>query len=96
MSTMSATLMPSHRVFGPVVPALRPQRATGGHRRARGVREQRPVPASESGGPVLEQRGLDAEEERPLGLAQLPEVALDLCGNQISARWRRRLDGVIT
>ena len=37
MSTMSATLMPSHRVFGPVVPALRPQRATGGHRRARGV-----------------------------------------------------------
>ena len=37
MSTMGATLMPSHRVFGPVVPALRPQRATGGHRRARGV-----------------------------------------------------------
>jgi len=37
MSTMSATLMPSHRVFGPAVPALRPQRATGGHRRARGV-----------------------------------------------------------
>ena len=71
------------------------------------LRKQRPVPASESGGPVLEQRGLDAEKERPLGLAQLPEVALDLCGNQISARWRqaidatlsprsRRLDGVIT
>lgn len=37
MSTMSATLMPSHRVFGPTVPALRPQRATGGHHRARGV-----------------------------------------------------------
>ena len=37
MSEMSATLMPSHRVFGPTVPALRPQRATGGHRRARGV-----------------------------------------------------------
>ena len=34
MSTMSATLMPSHRVFGPTVPALRPQRATGGHHRA--------------------------------------------------------------
>ena len=51
------------------------------------LREQHPVPASESGGPL--ERGLDAEEERPLGLAQLPEVALDLCGNKF------RLDGVV-
>ena len=60
------------------------------------LREQRPVPASESGGPVLEQRGLDAEKERPLGLAQLPEVALDLRGNQISARWRQAIDATLS